>query len=65
MNKPSDLSIEDGLELSLDTLDQWEQELDDFATNILSRIGKVSGKNQPSTSESSEPSVPNTSQPSE
>lgn len=43
MTKPSDLSIEDGLELSLDALDQWESELDDFSNTIQQRLRDLTG----------------------
>lgn len=32
------------LELTLETLDQWETELDEFAAGIMQRLSQISGK---------------------
>ncbi len=44
MNKGPHAPAEDDLELSLDTLDQWETELDQFAAGIMQRLSFITGK---------------------
>ena len=36
--------MDEDLELSLETLDQWETELDQFAATIMKRLSSVTGK---------------------
>ncbi|QDV88623.1 hypothetical protein [Planctomycetes bacterium TBK1r] len=37
-------TTDDDLDLSLETLDQWETELDQFAAGIMKRLSQASGK---------------------
>ena len=43
MNKVPGSAVDDDLELSLETLDQWETELDRFAAGIMQRLGDLKG----------------------
>lgn len=44
MNKETHPPTNDELDLSLETLDQWEAELDQFAAGIRQRLAKLTGK---------------------
>ncbi|WP_182865519.1 hypothetical protein [Stieleria mannarensis] len=44
MSTGPELSTNDDFELSLETLDQWETELDQFAAGIMKRLSDASGK---------------------
>lgn len=44
MHKGHESSSDDDLELSLETLDQWETELDQFAAGIMQRLSQITGK---------------------
>lgn len=43
MNRSPDLLPDEDEELSLDTLDQWETELDQFAAGIMQRLSRIAG----------------------
>ena len=43
MSRETNAAIDDDLDLSLDTLDQWESELDQFAAEIMQRLSNLSG----------------------
>lgn len=43
MNRGPDLLADDDEDLSLDTLDQWETELDQFAAGIMQRLSRIAG----------------------
>ena len=44
MNKGPATSADDDLELSLETLDQWETDLDQFAASIMQRLSNITGE---------------------
>ena len=44
MSQSPHFTTDDDLELSLETLDQWETELDQFAAGIMKRLSQASGK---------------------
>ena len=44
MTKGHPSTADDDLELSLETLDQWETELDEFAAGIMQRLSSLSGR---------------------
>lgn len=44
MSRTPDAQLDEGLDLSLETLDQWETELDQFAAGIMQRLETLTGK---------------------
>ena len=44
MSKGHQPTADDDLELTLETLDHWETELDEFAAGIMQRLSGVSGR---------------------
>jgi len=44
MSRIPDLASDDDLDLSLETLDQWESELDQFAAGVMRRLSNLTGK---------------------
>ncbi|MCS7469306.1 hypothetical protein NZK35_21865 [Stieleria sp. ICT_E10.1] len=44
MSQTPQFTTDDDLDLSLETLDQWETELDQFAAGIMKRLSQASGK---------------------
>lgn len=49
MNQPPDSSQADELDLTLEMLEHWERELDDFAMHIVHRLSVVTVPGDPST----------------
>ncbi|MCA9138370.1 MAG: hypothetical protein KDB00_16480 [Planctomycetales bacterium] len=47
MNRDTDQSAEGGDELSLEILDQWETELDQFAAGVMQRLSRIAGSDAP------------------
>ncbi|MDV6028586.1 MAG: hypothetical protein F9B45_00445 [Phycisphaera sp. RhM] len=43
MTQNPQFTTDDDLDLSLETLDQWETELDQFAAEIMKRLSQASG----------------------
>ncbi|WP_143544175.1 hypothetical protein [Rhodopirellula sp. MGV] len=54
MNNPTSAGVPEDFELTIETLDDWETELDQFASQMLRRLSEFTGDaSDPSGTESS------------